>query len=190
MEGACAKLFKEKTDCTHIFPKLPTMLKLYYRQWRDSQLIVLAEQQMKREYNSVLIQLAQAQARELNAAVAGQQEIQRSTEQDEYHSLRMSDRPWHPLPVPPATAPAQTAFVKSKPYGAAKRRKCCYQGFCNKWADECKGYRLGRCEVIKCLPVAARPSKDDIIKMQRHIKNKRDSESKKQQWKEKKGMYP
>jgi hypothetical protein len=39
-----AKLFKEKTDCTHIFPKLPTMLKLYYRQWRDSQLIVLAEQ--------------------------------------------------------------------------------------------------------------------------------------------------
>jgi hypothetical protein len=52
------------------------MLKLYSRQWRDSQLIMLAEQKTKREYNSVLIQLAQLQARELNAAVAGRQEIE------------------------------------------------------------------------------------------------------------------
>ena len=53
-----AKLFKEKTDCKQIFPKLPTMLKLYYRQWRDNQLIVLAQQQMNGEYNAVLHQLA------------------------------------------------------------------------------------------------------------------------------------
>lgn len=53
-----AKVFKAKTNYTTIFPKLPSMLKSYYNQWRDNQAIVKAAEGMKIEYRALLFELA------------------------------------------------------------------------------------------------------------------------------------
>ena len=52
-----AKLFKEKADGKHIFPKLPTMLKSYYKTWEKNSGIKSTEQALDLSVNALLTEL-------------------------------------------------------------------------------------------------------------------------------------
>jgi hypothetical protein len=55
---ALAKEFKAKANCTNIFPKLPSMLKVHSKKCKDTNLINTMEVAMKKVYNELLQRLA------------------------------------------------------------------------------------------------------------------------------------
>jgi hypothetical protein len=93
-----ARLFKLRADYEHTFPKLPTMLKQHYMQWKDNQLIVMAELKMRQPYNALLVQLAQPTSRMMNPAVQLQNKVERALA-DGRPDLPLGDAPSNPLPV-------------------------------------------------------------------------------------------
>jgi hypothetical protein len=148
--GELAKLFKQKTDYKTIFPKLPTMLKSYYKKWRDNQLIVLVELKMKEPFDALLRDLATPSQPGRNMAVPNQGEICR--ELPEGNQLLPLGAPLaNAMPAPPTAAPGQTVFVGATNTGGRRpRQRCYYRPFCTKMADECQGYNKDGCiEVIK-----------------------------------------
>ena len=52
-----AKLFKEKANGKHIFPKLPTILKSYYMTWETNSGIKSTEQALDLPVNALLTNL-------------------------------------------------------------------------------------------------------------------------------------
>jgi hypothetical protein len=176
-----AKHFKQLTDCKTIFPKLPTMLKCYYKKWKDNQLIVLAELQMKEPYEALLRDLAVPTQPSPNMAVQNQGEIRRELPEDN-QSLPLDPSLANALPVPPAAAPGQTAFVGAKTSGGKiPTRRCFYRPFCTKMADECQGYNRGGCiEVVsKRVIIKVTPEEHKKIKekLDREEKNKKVAET-------------
>ena len=173
-----AKLFKEKTDYINIFPKLPSMLRTYYKRWRDSQSqsIVLAEMQVKGKYSDLLFALAlPVLSRSSIPAVAQQVEHSRS--------LPSSSRMQRAVHNPPLAALGQQEFVGSRVqftgthhvrlgHTNRTRRRCSNALFgCTFFADECNGYRLELCREL----IAGRmslPATDDDRKVQRAESNK------------------
>jgi hypothetical protein len=53
-----ARLFKSKTDCKTLFPKLPSMAKAQHNQWTESQTIALPQEKIKEQHTEVLNELA------------------------------------------------------------------------------------------------------------------------------------
>jgi hypothetical protein len=145
-----AKRFKQQSDCKIIFPKLPTMLKSYYKKWRDNQLIVLAELKMKEPYDALLRDLAVPSQPGRNTAVENQGGIRRELPEDR-RPLPLLPPLANAMPVPPAAAPGQTEFVGAKTAGGQRsRQRCYYRPFCTKMAEECHGFKKGGCiEVIE-----------------------------------------
>jgi hypothetical protein len=144
---ALAKIFKEKTDCKTVFPKLPGMLRVYYKRWKASQLIVQLEGEMKGPYQSLLQELA-IPADGASAAVLHQEATLHELNEDRYHAMDIDGAPKDPLPVPPAVAPQQTEFVLSAG-GIKNDRKCSNWPACAKMASECRGFKPKDCiEVI------------------------------------------
>ena len=53
-----AKHFKERADYKQVFPKLPTMLKRYYKKWKMTQEIKMVKDEMRQPYYDLLRRLA------------------------------------------------------------------------------------------------------------------------------------
>jgi len=49
-----AIIFKEKSNGTTVFPKLPSLIKQYYKRWEANSLIQLAQNTMKTNLNELL----------------------------------------------------------------------------------------------------------------------------------------
>jgi hypothetical protein len=173
-----AKVFKASTNCATIFPKLPSMLTQYFKQWKESQLIKIAGERMKEPYNALLQELAQPMLRETNPAVALQEPVTRTAASTQSSTLPMNERQKDPLSVAPMEAPAQTSYVKTVHTPVPnKRQRCCYQGYCNKWADECGGYHLGLCSQVR-QGIVVVPSEEELLHTRRDIKNKKQAKRK------------
>jgi hypothetical protein len=137
-----ARLFKSKTDCKMVFPKLPSMVKAYYNQWKESQTIVLLQEKIKEQYTEVLNELARP-ALGLSAGVRWQKNIARNSRDSGARPLDPMTGE-HPLPVPPVVAPNQTRYVVTNNH-EKKDRQCTYWPRCQKMASVCGGFKQGDC---------------------------------------------
>ena len=160
-----AKLFKEKTDYINIFPKLPSMLRTYYKRWRDSQSIVLAEMQVKGKYSDLLFALALPVSRSSIPAVAQQVEHSRY--------LPSSSGMQRAIHNPPLAALGQQEFVGSRVQCTNRTRRRCSNALfgCTFFADECNGYRSELCRELIAGRISL-PATDDDRKVQRAESNK------------------
>jgi hypothetical protein len=174
-----ARLFKLCADYEHIFPKLPTMLKQHYQQWKDNQLIVMAEQKMRMPYSDLLAQLAQPTSHNMNPAVKLQNEVEHTLAVGR-PDLPLGDAPSNPMPVPPHAAPIQNAYLTAQAHISINCRRCCHQGYCNKWADACGGYRQGGCSQVLGGHFIL-PSEAEQIKMRKSIATEQAREKKRRQ---------
>jgi hypothetical protein len=140
-----ARLFKSKTDCKTVFPKLPSMVKAYYNQWKESQTIVLLQEKIKEPYTEVLNELARP-ALGLSAGVRRQKNIARESRDSGARPLDpMAGE--HPLPVPPVVAPNQTRYVVTNNH-EKRDRQCVYWPRCQKMASVCGGFKKGYCSEV------------------------------------------
>ena len=101
----------------------------------------------------------------------------------------MGDTPSNPLPTPPLAALGQNAYMTAQvahtTNSSINRRRCCHQGYCDKWADECGGYKKGLCSQVQQGHVIL-PSKEEQITMRKSMDTERAREKKKRQRQEEK----
>lgn len=142
-----AKLYKARTNCKTVFPKLPSMLKSYYNHWQDSQAIVMAEEEMKSEYRALLFKLATPGRGTTSVAIQQQISAQGELSKGIDMIVDMDDLCEDPLPVPPPAAPGQSLFVQSAG-GKKKDQRCCYFPCCSKMASKCHGYFAVMCNEV------------------------------------------
>ena len=143
---AWSKRFLDATDCKHVFPKLPSMLKSYYNRWKDSQMIVMLKEATNTEYQSLLTDLAQP-ARGSSAGVQRQQAVAMELVQDTETDQDFINLPDDPLPVAPFVAPGQDVFVNAS-NGTRRDQRCCMFPKCTKMASECNGWKPGDCTEV------------------------------------------
>ena len=134
-----AELFLTKSDGKTIFPKLPSMLKTYHIRWQQNQLISQIERKLKAPVAGVIQKLLRERAVQQN---------------DQEENPRLGEVAAH-VPainfVPPIAAPQQEAFVETALIKRTKRlMHCFYEPFCDSWADDCGGSRIGKCTRVNC----------------------------------------
>jgi len=70
-----AKTYLEKSDCVKVFPKLPSMIKAHYSEWKKKRGMVLLNRQVGEELNNFLRELARpvgaSETRGSTVALAG-----------------------------------------------------------------------------------------------------------------------
>jgi hypothetical protein len=148
------------TNCKTIFPKLPSMLKSYYNRWKDSQLIVMAEEEMKSDYHALLMELAKPGRGSASKAIEQQLSAQRELAEGTELEATLQAAPENVLPVPPLAAPGQVSFVHLA--SSQKRdRRCCYFPCCSMMVSKCNGYKRGMCIEVNSGRVAL-PSPDEL----------------------------
>lgn len=168
-----AKLFKLLSNYKTIFPKLPSMLKAYYTRWKDTQKIVMAQEEMKASgYHELLIELAMplAPSDAASAAIQTQLSVPRELNEGVNVSVFMDEMPENPLPAPPVAAPGQTSFVPSAG-GTRRDQRCCYFPSCNKMASECNGYKSGMCVEVSSGRVSL-PSPEELARLKSEASKK------------------
>ena len=186
-----AKLFKQKTDYIHVFPKLPSMLRTYYKRWQDSQKIVLAEMQVKGQYDALLFDLALPVSRSEIPAVAQQEQPSRSVpllvqaQQSVQNAAQRQQQQQQQQQVLPLAAPAQKEFVGSRVQLAGKKRprqRCCNELFgCTKYADECNGFRSELCSELIAGRISVPETEEQQSKQAKGVKQRKEKEKQQQQ---------
>jgi hypothetical protein len=184
---ALAKEFKAKANCTTIFPKLPSMLKVHYKTWKDTNLIKMTEAAMKKVCNELLQKFA-TPAREqaklsgavednLSAADVGNNNRSLAVGTKDHDDNKQNDgnaglavesdeepqQPRHKLQVAPINAPKQLACVPAKS-GKNKTFNCCYCPFCKRKRHECGGNERGKCSDVICGKINPEPTDEEISK--------------------------
>jgi hypothetical protein len=177
---ALAKEFKAKSDCTTIFPKLPSMLKVHYKKWKDTNLIKMTEAAMKKVYNELLQRLATPVLRqaclpvEVSQAAVEDTLAARDTDDDSEQNdgnelaapldVESGDEPQlvpgYKLQVAPINAPRQVAYVPAK--GSGKTFNCYYFPFCKRKRHECGGNERGKCRDVISGKIRPEPSDEEI----------------------------
>lgn len=138
---ALARDFKSRSDGLTIFPKLPSILKAHYNQWKENRLIDGAESKIKAKLNTVLGELAvpSTSASRARTAAMPANELGLLCNDAKLHV----EESQNPLPVPPPAAPGQLAFVATVSNQQRKPKRCVYFPFCPKDAYDCGGWQLG-----------------------------------------------
>ena len=122
------------------------MLKAYYKQWRDSQSIVMAEMRVKEKYDRLLFNLAVPVPREAIPAVARQPDPRN---QDSVSVSELPQKPAGLYVVNPLAAPEQNTFVGPR-INVANPQPCVNAKFgCTKFWHECGGYKPQLCKEVK-----------------------------------------
>lgn len=160
-----AKIFKKEADYIRVFPKLPSMLKNYYKKWQLSQELVAFKNNIHESYYGLLKQFAQPDAANTgegeessasarNKAAEYQKKQSDATKpQDDGNNLQPSDTEiiaknnnnLHGLDsqkVAPSSAPTQKEYVRSSLSDGRRsdNRVCSGAPFgCSRLAQHCCG---------------------------------------------------
>jgi hypothetical protein len=140
-----AGLFKSKTDCKTVFPKLPSMVKGHCNHWKESQTIVLMQEKIEEKHTEVLNELARP-ALALSAGVRRQKSIARESRDSGARPLDPMTGE-NPLPVPPVAAPNQIRYVTTN-NDEKKDRQCTCWPRCQEMASVCGGFKKGECSKV------------------------------------------
>lgn len=131
-----SKLFLKKSNGKTIFPKLPSMLKSYHSRWQQNQVIKQLEKKLETPINEVLQQLHRARSA--------------PTEPEPVlHVVTVAVNVPQRNFVPSVAAAQQSAFLESANSKRAKQgQRCYYEPFCDSWADDCGGVKVGNCSRV------------------------------------------
>jgi hypothetical protein len=130
--------FLQKTDGKTIYPKLQSMLKSHYQQWKQNQLIRRIENATRDKVKQTMDQM---QRRRL--APASADPVVRDSNVD--GSIPATNF------VPPLAAPEASSFVPSDPTGASDDFPFCYyEGYCPNRVNVCGGRKAGQCTFVNC----------------------------------------
>ena len=128
-----ATIFKEKSDGVAIFPKLPSMLKLYLKQWESNSLIKLALNAMKQKHDT-LLRLFSSQKVSITSNFDAKCRMKSN-----YCKLPKSAESDHM--VSPGCV-YQNSYIHSKNKNSTSRaRRCTNYPLCTDCASVCNGYR-------------------------------------------------
>ena len=186
-----AKIFKSRSDCKAIFPKLPTMLKQYFKQWKETNWVKAVQSTIAPRYGRLLNELATVQKSKddrLTKTMQGNSSYAIESGETGLDVQEMTDplllqvaASMNPLPVPPAAAPMQSTFIQIQDDGnqSTRGRRCFWFPYCEKLASECGGSSRQGCVSWKkkLFPV---PSLEELFTAKKRAKNQRDAEKKRQ----------
>jgi hypothetical protein len=170
-----ALIYRDRTDCKYIFPKLPSMLRVYYRRWTETRIIIAKEQAMKNGYNILLRQLATpSESTNTNIALLEKGELEELLE-DANNPAYIANREQQTvakLPAPPIVAPHQLEFVSFNGNTPMQRRspRCFYWPYCKKMIVECGGRSDNCCNEVNSGRVAC-PDQDTLTEAKRKARN-------------------
>lgn len=151
-----AVLFKSMCNGTTIFPKLPSMIKHYYKQWENNSLIKLAQNTMKKDYNR-LLSLFSSQ----NIILKKDYDI-KCRENHNYLALPFATDTMH---VSSVGCTAQQEYVSLKE-SKHKIRKCDNYPMCIESTNICNGFRPLLCINVISGKISL-PSKNELSEMNR-----------------------
>lgn len=143
-----AKIFKERTNCTDIFPKLPSMLKSVYKKYQDNLKIKELEQEIGQDY--VVLQNLLGTPVERSAGGFGiQRQMDIATElperlptNNQNNAQPSDDSNCQPVPATNFAAPGQQIFCQTM--NEQKFRFCSRPG-CKLNAYTCRGFSAAKC---------------------------------------------
>ena len=131
-----AELYKEKFNGIQIFPKLPSIIKQYYKQWKANSLIKLAQNAMKENYDRLL----------------GLYSLQKITLKKEYDNQCKENQKIVKLPIAANTMRVSSA-VNSSQYlcvpikeSKDKIKHCSNYPICADTTNICNGFRPLLCK--------------------------------------------
>jgi hypothetical protein len=146
-----AKLYKQKADGKTIFPKLPSMVKSYFNQWKRNQEIKaseenvgaealrLREQLFKRSTCAAEYHIADIIKAVQDAPLVNQQS--RAFAGPLQHTGAAQATRSH---IPPVVAPMRKEYVK--PHEIKSQRRCTWAPFCKHTIDVCGGSNKQKCK--------------------------------------------
>ena len=152
-----AKLYKQKSNGTTIFPKLPSMVKSYFNQWKRNQEIKASKENVGSEALQLREQLfkrstcaEEVHTSEIIKAVQDASLAYQESPPLARYAVALPSRHGEGASqaarahVPPVAAPTQTEYVN--PHSIKSRRKCAWAPFCKYTIDVCGGAKKHRCK--------------------------------------------
>ena len=169
-----AIIYKEKCDYKTVFPKLPSMLKSYYKKWEKNSLIKQARSKIKGPYKELLKTLgapsndtpANVQPEHMQPPMESAIEFPGSEEMD---ALMGEPK----TVVPPLAAPGQAVAVSVPPLSGGSQTCADY---CGCLANVCGGWKSGQCARINSGEVA-RKSEEELAQARAERNRQRKQES-------------
>jgi hypothetical protein len=146
-----AEIYKQKTDCKKIFPKLPSMLKAYQNTWKKNRLIKMAQEKVKVPFMDLLKELGMKRTVPQNDATnernppQGQQSVREMPARDTQNRIVTTVSTY----VPPVAAPNQRTYVpipRVRTKQGKDKRVCA--NFCGRLASECGGVLAKNCTTM------------------------------------------
>jgi hypothetical protein len=127
--------FLEKADGNTIFPKLPSMLKAHYSQWKQNQIIRRMEHATRQRIKNSMDHLQRSRS------------VPAYVDPPLRHTGVDGSTPAINFVTPPAASQA-TPFVPSTLRTAEETQFCFYEGFCSARVGECGGRSAGLCKFV------------------------------------------
>ena len=141
-----AKQYLKETDGVSVFPKLPSMLRAHFTDWKRNELIRQFDAKVKTTMNGALSQLQRPRAAPAVAPPLMTPVPQEADNQNIDAEDLVVDNGNAGF-VAPLTAPFHTRFVAMKERKRAEK-VCFYNPFCSSYASECGGFRQGTCKYV------------------------------------------
>jgi hypothetical protein len=160
-----ARIFKTKADGIRIFPKLPTMLKSYFKTWERNAGIKSTEKSMDSEVNALLKDLFSTRISDKLEVLPPTHEVLKQKNADinvedskpislvleEGTDFEMEVEEPSMVYVPPVQAVAQSAYIPSHnvpdPIDLQNYR-CAWYPYCLETRSKCKGRVLSQCQFL------------------------------------------
>lgn len=166
------KWYLEKSDGKTIFPKTPSMIKSYYRQWQHNQLIRKVVAETKSAINRTINQLHRVHA----PPIVCEDHIIDSDVDGTVPALNF---------VSPPAAQVQESYVPASDV-SQRNRFCYYVGYCNEMANVCGGQRKGGCRNVNSGAVVIPTDENEFKRVKEYEKRKRRAERVRQERQRKK----
>jgi hypothetical protein len=178
---ALAKIFKENTDCKTVFPKLPSLLKNYFKKFERNVRIKKMQKSIGADYDSLLKSLAKPV--DTTTAGAGvRHQMDTPAELDHEHGVAqvsLKEGLAAPISVTNLAAPQQETFTQTT---TQRRFRHCARMGCMRNAYECGGITSAQCTSI----ILAAPQSEATItslekekeELKKRQKNRRETERK------------
>jgi len=154
-----AEKFKDKSDYVTVFPKLPSMLRSHFNDWKATQQLVTIKNSISLDYYGLLKQLGKpptagstGPAAEHQKQASDNNRLQQQTESDSVSDQGLAAMPDDPMPVPPLAAHTQTEYnVSGDGDGRSNHtRKCSAAPFgCPNLGINCSKSGWRNCKLVK-----------------------------------------
>lgn len=142
-----AKIFRQRADGITIFPKLPSMLKAYYKRWEQNRKIKVAQNAVTRNVKALLQRLWQSSISVKDVYIKNTIEVADNKSESNNVLVATKEEGKENVVakyVPPIQAPTQKEYIPTTPSNQESRR-CAWYPMCNEMAKVCNGWHLNTC---------------------------------------------